>query len=108
MSFDILKRHFTKIGAALEIKVMSATAPEFRRLRRLARGPRVDYLLDVANDRQGERFALTLRDDIVDKLEFLVVDLQPQQRHLLLHLKRWGAEVERPKEKLGRSPSPGR
>ena len=36
----------------------------------------------------------------MDKLEFLVVDLQPQQRHLLLLLKHWGAEVERPEEKF--------
>ena len=60
MNLDILKRHFTKIGAALEIKVMPAAAPEFRRLRRLAQAPQVDYLLDVANDLKGERFALTL------------------------------------------------
>jgi hypothetical protein len=91
MSLESLKGRFAKIGATLEVKVVPAADRAFQRLRWQPRASQIDYLFDVANDQRGERFALTVRADAVDKLDFLVVDIQPQQRHLLMLLKRWEA-----------------
>jgi hypothetical protein len=38
--------------------------------------------------RQDETFILTIREDAQDQLDFLAVDVQPRQRHLLLLAKR--------------------
>jgi hypothetical protein len=100
MSLENLKGRFAKIGATLEVKVVPAADRVFRLPRWRPRASQIDYLFDVANDQRGERFALTVRADAVDKLDFLVVDLQPQQRHLLLLLKRWEAEAGQRKEKF--------
>jgi hypothetical protein len=97
MSLEILKRHFAKMGAALEVQVVPAANRQFRQTRWQSRAFQPDYLFDVTND---EGFILTLREDALGKLEFLVVDLQPQQRHLLLLLKRLEADAERHKEKF--------
>jgi hypothetical protein len=97
MSLENLKRQFAKIGATLEVKVVPAIG---RQLRWQARPGQVDYLFDVTQAKHGEQFALTVRNDAVDKLEFLVIDLQPQQRHLLLLLKQLEAETARRKDKF--------
>lgn len=94
MSLEILKRRFAKMGAALEVQVVPAAGRQFRQR---PRALQPDYLFDVTNEKG---FALTLREDAVNKLEFLVVDLQPQQRHLLLLLKRLEAAAGRRKEKF--------
>src|SRR5262245_47724645 len=97
MSFENLKRQFAKIGAMLEVKVAPTVGQP---LRWQPRSSQADFLFDVTQDKRGEQFALTVQENAVDKLEFLVIDLQPQQRHLLLLLKRLEAGTGRRKEKF--------
>ncbi len=87
MNIESLKRQFAQMGAVLEVELV----PERRRSRRSGRQvnpPKTNFWLDVREARQDESFVLTVREDAQDQLDFLAVDVQPRQRHLLLLAKR--------------------
>lgn len=84
MDTFILKRHFARIGAQLDVVIRPAppqrsTRPVLQR----DRNPR-DFALDVLSQRRAEVFALTVRADVQDDLDFVALDVQPKVRHLLL------------------------
>lgn len=90
MNTESLKRQFAQMGAVLEVEFM----PELRRSRwsgRQVNPPKSNFWLDVRETRQDESFVLTVREEVQDQLDFLAVDIQPRQRHLLLLAKRLGA-----------------
>ncbi len=94
MDIELLKRHFAKIGATLAIDIVTPQT----RPRHWGRQP--DFTLDVADTRQGQQFVLEIQEDRKPHLNFSVVDTQPEQRHLLLLLKRSQAETDQRKEKF--------
>lgn len=99
MDKEILKQHFAKIGAILEIEV----APTGRRFQQYRPGfdfLMVDFWLDIIRHKRNELFKLTIREDVQDDLAFLAIDIQPEQRHLLLLLRRLAVDADRRKEKF--------
>jgi hypothetical protein len=72
-SQNLLTRRFAEIGARLTCR----TRPPVR----VGPTPFTDFRMDIASDRRGEHFDLVVADP---SLEFTVVDVQPQDRHLLL------------------------
>lgn len=87
MNTESLKRQFAQMGAALEVELV----PELRRSRwsgRQVNPAETNFWLDVRETRQDESFVLTVREDAQSQLDFLAVDIQPRQRHLLLLAKR--------------------
>jgi hypothetical protein len=98
MYIQNLKRQFTKIGATLEVELL----PTMRRSRQFRRNPGaspVDFLLDVRDGKNGETFILSIRKEVQNLLEFVAVDVQPPQRHLLLLSKDFTMDIPR-KEKF--------
>lgn len=65
-------RDFEKMGAGLKVDTLPAESWRFHR-----RGT-VPYILDI----QSETFELTLRDG--EDLDFHVIDVRPEERHLVL------------------------
>lgn len=87
MYTESLKRQFAQMGAVLEVEFV----PELRRSRWSGwpvNPVEANFWLDVREARQEESFVLTVREDARDRLDFLAVDVQPRQRHLLLLAKR--------------------
>jgi hypothetical protein len=87
-TFDMaaLHRHFDRIGAQLAI----ATLPDetgFRRSRRMVRYEQ-GFRLDIQHKKRGEVFELAVNETALPELEVTVMNVQPEQRHLLLMLKR--------------------
>lgn len=71
MEFKFLEKHFAKMGARIKVKaVKSGTASSFA--------------LNVRQDKKGEFFTLDIRKGVHDELEFVVLDIQRDLRHLLL------------------------
>jgi hypothetical protein len=87
MNTQLLARPFTAIGAQIEVEI---DTPRVRRFGRpLSRLNMVqDFTLDVRQDNKGERFALLVRPNLEEVLEFQALDVQPERRHLLLLAKR--------------------
>lgn len=89
MNTESLKGQFAQMGAVLEVEFV----PELRRSRWSGRQVNLSethFWLDVRGVRQEESFVLTVREDVRSYLDFLAVDVQPRQRHLLLLAKRLG------------------
>ena len=82
MTSQLLERSFAKIGARVKFGEL---VPE----RRVA--PR-DLVLDVRSDQRGEYFLIRRPDP--SRMELVVLDVQPRDRHLLL-LSRKGQEKHR-------------
>ena len=78
MQADVLTKHFARMGARLQVR-----APRAARAVPGQREPLVDTALhlNVRRDSRGEMFTMTLHPEV----EATVVDVQPAQRHLLLH-----------------------
>ena len=72
MQVHHLQRHFARIGAELRVDVASA------------RDWRGTYALDLETTRRGERFALTVREDLLPDLSMQAVNVRRDIRHLLL------------------------
>ena len=72
MNFEFLERHFAKIGAEIDVRVDPRLRSEFA--------------FDVRRAKQGEVFTLDIRPDVHmnDDLEFEVLNVQRQAKHLLL------------------------
>jgi hypothetical protein len=84
----ILKRHFARIGAELNVVIRPAAAQRFSRpVLQRDRGLR-DFALDVTAQRRTEVFTLAVREDVQDDLDFVALDVQPKARHLLLMARR--------------------
>ncbi len=76
MEIESITRQFARIGAQLEVG-------DFTPVRRVSTsGP--GYTLDVSLSGQREAFRLAILPDIARRMEFLALDVQPRQRHLLL------------------------
>lgn len=86
MNTYILQQQFAQIGARLEVKTALPDDQRFISLGRRSPAP-PDYLLDITRLAGDEQFSLTLRPGINQELEFLAVDVRPEQRHLLLLIK---------------------
>ncbi len=99
MDIQSLQRHFVKIGAALKVDMVPANSRWFRNRVWERNRTEIDFFLDLVETYKEDYFRLTIREDRLDNLEFLAVDVQPEQRHLLLLAKRWQAAPERRKEK---------
>jgi hypothetical protein len=70
MDIELLKRHFAGIGA--RVKVGEARVTSWRN----------DAGIDIRADAQGEFFDIKI--DSMDPRDYRVIDLRPEQRHLLL------------------------
>jgi hypothetical protein len=86
MFMNVLERAFAKMGARV------AFAELGRQRRMTARAVSDDLALDVARDNRGEYFLISRNRD--SATELVVLDVQPDDRHLLL-LSRKGAEKHR-------------
>lgn len=80
MSTEILERRFSEMGARVHIRTLQPT-----RWSRPATGPVVPRL-DVRKDNKGEYFDISFNGS-GEKAEVAVVDVQPDDRHLLLMVK---------------------
>lgn len=77
MDINLISRHFASIGADLLVDLSGR-----HRSRRIVSGG--DYELNIEERKNGERFILSIREDVADRYEFLPLDKRPKQRHLLL------------------------
>ena len=73
MDVSILERQFTRIGARVRVN---------ERVRSRWVRDSGNVTLDIANDRQGEYFDVRIAP--ASKPEFLVLNMEPKLRHLLL------------------------
>ncbi len=84
----ILKRHFARIGAELNVVIRPVFPQRFSRpVSQRDRGLR-DFELDVKVQRRTEVFTLAVREDAQHELDFVALDVQPKARHLLLMARR--------------------
>lgn len=84
MDGQILQRHFTHIGAELDINIRQPITNQ--RVGRWIRpvGMEGEYLLDIHNVSRQERFALAVRSDVVRHIEVSAINIRTDLRHLLL------------------------
>jgi hypothetical protein len=76
MDIESITRQFVRIGAELDVG-------DFTPIRRGSMAG-LGYTLDVSLSKQREAFQLAVQPQAADQLEFLALDVQPRQRHLLL------------------------
>lgn len=87
MDTTIVKRHFERIGAQLEVEVL----PLQRGWSRWQKRPilNTEFDLDVINEGQrDEGFKMRVRDDLTEVIQLQTLNVRPDERHLLLMLKR--------------------
>lgn len=77
MDINLISRHFASIGAEILVDLSGR-----HHSRRFTSGS--DYELNIQERKNGERFILSVRENMASRFEFLAVDKQPEQRHLLL------------------------
>src|SRR5215468_3090486 len=75
MDIELLKRHFAGIGARVKVAEVKVVRSGIVRMR-------VDAGINIRADAQGEFFDIKI--DSEDPREYRVIDLRPEQRHLLL------------------------
>lgn len=97
MNLDVLRGHFGRIGAELQVTVHDgpfiANNWRWRRRGRVIRPAESRYVLDVVeNGRSHEQFTLEIWPSKLDRLEFVTADMQPDRQHLLLMVKRVNAQ----------------
>ncbi len=80
---DNLKEKFRKIGARVNISVVEATQ---RRGHSTFRNP--PATLNILNDKDGEFFQLNIRKDVSDTLDVSVLEVVPNDKHLVLLARR--------------------
>lgn len=81
MDIPILRRHFNKIGAHLNVAVLPIFQKGWRG--RLIPEQR-EYDIDTIETGKKRGFLLSVREDLVEELDFYVLDVQPKLQHLLL------------------------
>jgi hypothetical protein len=74
-----LKDKFRKIGARVDVIFTGVT-----RVRGFTRIQNPPATLDVLNDNKGEFFQIRIREDISDRLDISVLEIQPKDKHLVL------------------------
>src|SRR5262245_19097463 len=75
MDIESLKRHFAGIGARVKVAEVKVVRSGIVRMR-------VDAGINIGSDAHGEFFDIKI--DAEDPRDYRVVDLRPEQRHLLL------------------------
>jgi len=75
MDIESLKRHFAGIGARVKVGEVKVVRSSIVRMR-------VDAGINIGVDAQGEFFDVKI--DSEDPRDYRVIDLRPEQRHLLL------------------------
>lgn len=75
MDIELLKRHFAGIGARVKVAEVKVVRSGIVRMR-------VDAGINIGADAQGEFFDIKI--DSENPREYRVIDLRPEQRHLLL------------------------
>lgn len=84
MDIQLLQRQFNRIGAELDVNMVADGIRPFSRNRRGTIPGTQAFVLDVNNRKNEQAFVLSVRQEVQHALEFLAVDVQPDQRHLLL------------------------
>ncbi len=82
MNVHQIPKHFERIGAKVEIALFSESNRFSRRQRRID-----DFSIDIIEEKNNERFLFNVPKQLEEELVFLPLDVQPKQRHLLLHVK---------------------
>lgn len=82
MDTTVLKRHFARIGAELDVNIL----PGFQNNR--WRSFNSEFALDIVHKDRKEVFQLNVREDILPVAELTPLNIRPDLRHLLLLLKR--------------------
>jgi hypothetical protein len=83
MNANQIESRFAEMGARLKVREVSS------RLNAWSSVP-ADYAVDIQRDRQGEFFELRVPEHLRDDLDVSVVQSEPQQRHLLLFVRKPG------------------
>src|SRR5688500_7055648 len=83
MNANQIESRFAEMGARLKVLEVS------RRLSAWS-SVRADYAVDIQRDRKGEFFELRVPEHLRDDLEVSVMQSEPQQRHLLLFVRKPG------------------
>lgn len=87
MNIPILRKHFKRIGAHLKVEVL----PLFRQGWRGRLIPENrEYNIDTIEKGKKRGFLLSVREDLIDDLDFYLLDVQPKIQHLLLLTKMKG------------------
>lgn len=87
MDTAIVKRHFERIGAQLEVEVLPLHSGWNRWQKRPILNTEFD--LDVVNEgTRDEGFKMRVRDDLLEVVQLQTLNIRPKERHLLLMLKR--------------------
>jgi hypothetical protein len=84
MDIQLLQRQFARIGAELDVNMVPDGNRSFSRNRWQPSPGAQGFVLDVNEQKGQEAFVLSVRKNLSHTLEFLAVDVQPAQRHLLL------------------------
>lgn len=85
MDTQNLKRHFSKIGATLEIEIQ----PEFVWRHRWRKLPTkevnpTEFEIDIFEGNRGDKFQIRVREDLMPNVEIIPLHSKPKQKHLLL------------------------
>lgn len=81
MNIPILRKHFKRIGAHLKVEEL----PLFRQDWRGKLFPeKSEFNIDTIETGRKRGFLLSVREDLIDDLDFYLLDVQPKTRHLLL------------------------
>ncbi|HKP38049.1 MAG TPA: hypothetical protein VJT71_14425 [Pyrinomonadaceae bacterium] len=81
MNANAIEKKFASIGARLKISQIPV------RWRNSS-----DYAIDIQHDKDGQFFELRVREMLNARLDLIVLQAKPEQRHLLLLVRRSGAE----------------
>lgn len=105
MNIDMLRDHFGRMGADLEVTIHDAPSVNNwsrRRRVRVVEPGNTRYVLNVVDHgRRQEQFTLEIWPSKIDHLEFITTDIRPDWRHLLLIVKRFNSsQVEVSKDKF--------
>lgn len=87
MNTDSLVRHFGRMGATLEVNERPAIVSRSR-----FAAPSPDYSIDVRNEGKKEFYLLECAPQMVNALDFQVLNLRQDLRHLVLMAKRTDLE----------------
>lgn len=90
MNTQWIERHFDRMGARITVERPRKPA------NRSWWKPPESYSLDVQRNRSGEQFVLTVPEAIERDVEFSVLQVKPERRHLLMMARRQGqSEIDR-------------
>lgn len=97
MDTHSLKKHFSNMGAKLDITI----EPEFIWRNHFWRGPYqvsnpTEFEIDISEGRREDKFEIRIRSDLVTDSQILPLQLKPKTKHLLLMAK-WPTKQEHEK-----------